>query len=49
MSQKKRKGIEEPFGWGKTIGGRARPMLGGARKLGFKFPLTMASYNVIRH
>jgi hypothetical protein len=25
--QKKRKRVEEPFGWGKTIGGLARPML----------------------
>ena len=25
MSQQKRKRTEEPFGWGKTIGGLARP------------------------
>src|SRR5262249_20277334 len=48
VSQQKRKRIEEPFGWGKTIGGLAHPMLRGARKLGFKFTLTMASYNLIR-
>src|ERR1700691_6397415 len=48
VSQRKRKRIEEPFGWGKTIGGLARPMLRGAKKLGFKFTLTMASYNLIR-
>jgi transposase len=48
VSQQKRKRIEEPFGWGKTIGGLARPMLRGARRLGFKFTLTMASYNLIR-
>ena len=48
VSQKKRKRIEEPFGWGKTIGGLARPMLRGVRKLGFKFTLTMAGYNLIR-
>jgi transposase len=47
-SQQKRKRVEEPFGWGKTIGGLARPMLRGAKKLGFKFTLTMASYNLIR-
>jgi transposase len=47
-SQQKRKRIEEPFGWGKTIGGLARPMLRGVKKLGFKFTLTMASYNLIR-
>jgi len=26
ISQQKRKRVEEPFGWGKTIGGLARPM-----------------------
>jgi hypothetical protein len=36
-SQQKRKRIEEPFGWSKTIGGLARPMLRGARRLAFKF------------
>jgi transposase len=47
-SQRKRKRIEEPFGWGKTIGGLARPMLRGLKKLDFKFTLTMAGYNLIR-
>jgi hypothetical protein len=48
VSQRKRKRIEEPFGWGKTMGGLARPMLRGVKKLGFKFTLTMAGYNLIR-
>jgi transposase len=48
VSQQKRKRIEEPFGWAKTIGGLARPMLRGVRKLGFKFTLSMAGYNLIR-
>lgn len=48
VSQQKRKRVEEPFGWGKTIGGLARPMLRGARKLRFKFTFTMASYNLVR-
>ena len=48
ISQRKRKLVEEPFGWGKTIGGLARPMLRGARRLAFKFILTMAGYNLIR-
>jgi hypothetical protein len=48
VSQQKRKRIEEPFGWGKTIGGLARPMLRGAARLGFKFTLTMAAYDLIR-
>jgi transposase len=48
VSQRKRKLIEEPFGWAKTIGGLARPMLRGASRLAFKFTLTMAGYNLIR-
>jgi hypothetical protein len=41
-------GCEEPFGWGKTIGGLARPMLHCIKELDFKFTLTMAGYNLIR-
>ena len=48
ISQKKRKLVEEPFGWAKTIGGLARPMLRGAKRLSFKFTLTMAAYDLIR-
>jgi transposase len=48
ISQKKRKLVEESFGWAKTIGGLARPMLRGAQRLGFKFTLTMAAYDLIR-
>jgi transposase len=48
ISQQKRKLVEEPFGWAKTIGGLARPMLRGVRRLGFKFTLTMAAYDLIR-
>ena len=48
ISQQKRKRTEEPFGWGKTIGGLARPMLRGAKRLAFKFTLTMAAYDLVR-
>jgi hypothetical protein len=48
ISQQKRKRVEEPFGWGKTIGGLARPMLRGVKKLDFQFSLTMAAYNLIK-
>ncbi len=48
ISQQKRKRTEEPFGWAKTIGGFARPMLRGAQRLRFKFTLTMAAYDLIR-
>jgi Transposase DDE domain len=47
-SQQKRKRVEEPFGWGKTIGGLARPMLRGIKKLDFKFIWTMAAYDLIK-
>jgi hypothetical protein len=37
ISQQKRKRTEEPFRWGKTIGGLARPMLRGvAREISFR-------------
>ena len=48
ISQQKRKRTEEPFGWAKTIGGLARPMLRGIARLRFKFTLTMAAYDLIR-
>jgi transposase len=48
ISQRKRKQVEEPFGWGKTIGGLARPMLRGVKKLDFKFTLAMAAYDLIK-
>ena len=48
ISQQKRKRTEEPFGWGKTIGGLARPMLRGVARIRFKFILTMAAYDLIR-
>jgi hypothetical protein len=48
ISQQKRKLTEEAFGWAKTIGGLARPMLRGVARLRFKFILTMAAYNLVR-
>ena len=48
VSQRKRKRIEEPFGWARRSADFARPMLRGVEKLGFKFTLTMAGYNLIR-
>ena len=48
ISQQKRKRTEEPFGWGKTIGGLARPMLRGVACMRFKFILTMAAYDLVR-
>ena len=48
ISQRQRKRAEEPFGWAKTIGGLASPMLRGVARLRFKFTLTMAAYDLIR-
>ena len=48
ISQQKRKRVEEPFGWGKTVGGLARPMLRGVKKLDFKFIWTMAAYDLVK-
>jgi transposase len=47
-SQRKRKQIEEAFGWGKTIGGLARPMRHGVRRMAYVFTTAMSAYNLIR-
>jgi transposase len=47
-SQRKRKLIEEAFGWAKTIGGLARMKLRGTGRMGFAFTFAMAAYNLIR-
>src|SRR5262249_31928712 len=41
-------GLRSHSGGGKTIGGLARPMLRGVKKLDFKFTLTMAAYDLIK-
>ena len=46
--QKKRKLVEEPFGWGKTVGPIAKTMLRGLNRVGAQFTLTMAAYNLAR-
>jgi transposase len=48
VSQKKRKLVEEPFGWGKGIGGLARPMRRGTLHIGFAFTFVMAAYDLVR-
>src|ERR1700741_4838707 len=47
VSQKKRKLIEQAFGWGKTIGGLARPMRKGKARMGFAFTFTRAAYALV--
>ena len=48
VSQRKRKLIEEAFGWGKTIGPIAKTMLRGLDRVRAQFTLTMAAYNLAK-
>ena len=47
-SQKRRKKIEEPFGWAKTVGGMAQTTLRGAERVRARFTFTMAACNLAR-
>jgi len=48
VSQRKRKQIEEPFGWGKTVGRLRKTMLRGLARVGAQFALHTAAYNLAR-
>jgi transposase len=48
VSQRKRKLVEEPFGWGKTVGPIRKTMLRGVKRVCAQFTLTMAAYNLAR-
>ena len=48
VSQRKRKLIEEAFGWGKTVGPIAKTMLRGLDRVRAQFTLTMAAYNLAK-
>ena len=48
VSQRKRKQIEEPFGWGKTVGPIRKTMLRGLNRVRAQFTLTMAAYNLAK-
>ena len=48
VSQKKRKQIEEAFGWGKTIGAIRKTMLRGIARVRAQFTLSMAAYNLAK-
>jgi hypothetical protein len=48
VSQRKRKQIEEPFGWGKTVGQLRKTMLRGLARVGAQFTLNIAAYNLAR-
>jgi transposase len=47
-SQRRRKLVEEAFGWAKTIGGLARVKLRGLPRIGYQFTFAMVAYNLIR-
>jgi transposase len=48
VSARKRKLVEEAFGWAKTIAGCAKVKVRGLARVGFHFTLAMAAYNLIR-
>ncbi len=48
ISQRKRKLIEQGFGWAKTVGGIRQVMVRGRKRVDQMFVLTMAAYNLVR-
>ncbi len=48
VSQQRRKKIEEPFGWAKTVGGMAQTVLRGLDRVRARFTLTMVASNLAR-
>jgi len=47
-SQRKRKLIEQGFGWAKTVGSMRQVMVRGLQRVDQVFVLTMAAYNLVR-
>jgi hypothetical protein len=48
LSQRRRKKIEEPFGWAKTVGGMAQTVHRGIERVRAQFTMTMAACNLAR-
>lgn len=48
VNKQMRKRIEEAFGWAKSIAGLAKAKYRGTRRVGFRFTVAMAAYNLIR-
>ncbi len=48
LSQRKRKRIEEVFGWMKTIGLMRKTRHRGSARVGWMFTFTAAVYNLVR-
>jgi len=48
ISQRKRKRVEEIFGWGKTVGGLRKVRHRGEQLVSWMFTFTMAAFNLVR-
>lgn len=48
LSQRRRKKIEEPFGWAKTVGGMTQTLHRGIDRVRAQFTMTMAACNLAR-
>lgn len=48
VSQRKRKLVEQIFGWMKTVGGMRKTRHRGTARVGWSFTFTLAAYNLIR-
>ena len=48
ISQRKRKAIEQVFGWGKTVGPIHKTKHRGRDRVGWMFTFTQAAYNLVR-
>jgi IS5 family transposase len=48
ISQRKRKCVEQVFGWGKTVGPIRKAKHRGTRRVGWMFTFTQAAYNLVR-
>jgi transposase len=48
ISQRKRKAVEQVFGWGKTVGPIRKTKQRGRERVGWMFTFTQAAYNLVR-
>jgi hypothetical protein len=48
ISQRKRKRVEEIFGWAKTVGLIRKAKMRGLKKIGWLFTMSMAVFNLVR-
>jgi Transposase DDE domain len=48
LSQRRRKLVEEAFGWIKTVAGQRQTSFRGLERVGWSFQLAAAAYHLIR-